>query len=142
MTEKSELKKCDFIKCDGVCVFEYDISFPMLNISKRCDKRIGRLLECAYQNALSRARALGARAEEEYRNDEGEKKRFYFRPYRYIFKCSVTGDDGECLTLLFDGKIERRGKALSSERREVTVRRRSGLFILPKKIKKQKECKQ
>ena len=140
MQEITELKKCDLIKCDGVCVFEYDISFPALTVSQKCGKRLRRLLESSCQNALAHAKALGEKAEEEYRNDESEKKRFYFRPYRYVFKCRATGDDSELLSLVFEGKIERRGKTLSSERCELAVRRKNGLFIVPKKVKK--GCKQ
>ena len=136
MKESKELKKCDFIKCDGVTVFEYDISLPTLTVGTTCDKRVNRLLERAYQNALARAEALGVRAQEEYKNDEGEKKRFYFRPYRYTFECKVSDEEGELLSLLFNGKIERRGKTLSKERRELALRRRDGLFVLPKKTKK------
>ena len=143
MENQKQLKKSECILCDGVAVAEYSITLPVLSLGTRADKKTNRLLEKIYGNTLKYVEKLSSKAKKEYTDEEGPKKRFYFRPYRYTLICTVGDVDEKHFSLTLESTLSRRAHVLSHDRRTVTARRRDGVFVPPRLLDgKKRKCKQ
>ena len=129
MNESKELKKAGTAYVDGVNVAEYCINIPRGVCNGKGDKRADRLFESVFDSCSGYAEKICERAKKEYENDENEKKRFFFRPYRYTSELRVTQNDDEFFSFLIESTLSRRGRILSKESRAAVIRKRDGLIL-------------
>lgn len=95
MIEYKDEKKRIFF--EGVEVASFFAEYPVAEGLDRINSFVSELIE----SSLSWfGDILCERAREEYKSDESDKKRFYFKPYRYTLKIGAEEGQSElCLTL-------------------------------------------
>lgn len=114
-TEKKMIKES--FSHEGVTVLEALLTYPVIICEDKTAKKLNAFYGSIAENAYDFVKkSLLSEGKREYEESDDEKKRFSFRPYRYVLDISPTEEGGDSISFSFTVSLFRRGKRLYQTR--------------------------